>query len=363
MAKTTRQGRFSGLLGGLASLRPRVSRRTALEVSILGMIIVLAVLFRTMRVRWGAYMDAYDPLFQLRVTEYVVENGFKAWFTWHDTLSWYPWGRDIPHSSYPGTPFSGAFVYLVLNALGLKVTVHDVSLYFPVMMGAITCIVAYYMGKDLGGGSVGLFTAFFLAISGAFITRTYLGFYDTENIGLFGMTLTALFFLRSIDKNRSLRQKVAYGVGAGLSLGYIFASWGAARYVVGLLALFILASLVFNLYERRYLVSYALTMGVGYSIALLVPKLGLKYLSSMENAAAILLIMLLAVYETAKQRLEERQAKLLTWGLIIALVIGVFALDALGVIKPISGKFGRVFNPTGAPENPLVESVAEHKRG
>jgi asparagine N-glycosylation enzyme membrane subunit Stt3 len=141
MTKTTDQGRSGALTGALGSLMPRITRRTALELAVLGLVVVLAILFRAMRVRWGAYMDAFDPLFQLRVTEYVVENGFSSWFTWHDTMSWYPWGRDIATSSYPGVPFTGAFVYFLARALSLDVTVFQVCLYFPVLMGAITCIV------------------------------------------------------------------------------------------------------------------------------------------------------------------------------------------------------------------------------
>jgi dolichyl-diphosphooligosaccharide--protein glycosyltransferase len=362
MAKTTDHGRFGALTGTLGSLTPRITRRTALELAVLGLVVVLAVLFRALRVRWGAYMDAFDPLFQLRVTEYVVENGYASWFSWH-TMSWYPWGRNIATTSYPGVPFTGAFVYFLARALSLDVTVFQVCLYFPVLMGAITCIVAYFLGRDLGGSSTGLLTAFFMAISEAFIGRTSLGFYDTENIGIFGMTAIALFFLRSLDSDRSLNERLVYGVVAGLSLGYTFASWGATRYIVGLLILFVLTVLVSGRFERRHLLSYSLTLGVGFAIAVFVPKLGTRYLISTENIAAIFLGVLLVVYEVARQKLEERQTMLLIGGLVLALILGVFALEALGVTNPIAGKFLRVINPGGkASENPLSESVAEHKR-
>ena len=362
MAKNTDQGRFGALTGTLGSLTPRITRRTAIELAVLGLVVVLAVLFRVMKVRWGAYMDAFDPLFQLRVTEYVVENGFGSWFNWHDTMSWYPWGRNIARTSYPGVPFSGAFVYFVARAIGLDVTVYQVCLYFPVLMGALTCIAAYLLGRDLGGSSTGLLAAFFMAISEAFIGRTSLGFYDTENIGIFGMITIAYFFLRSLDGERGLKERLVYGVLGGLAMGYTFASWGATRYVVGLLALFIIVVLITGRFERRYLISYASVLGVGYAITLFIPKLGVKYLASAENIAAILLGLLLVAYEVARQKLDKRQTTLLLGGLVLALILGVFALDALGVSTPIKGKFWRVLNPLQSPSNPLSESVAEHKR-
>jgi dolichyl-diphosphooligosaccharide--protein glycosyltransferase len=365
MTKSTEQSKFSNLMGAMSSIvsfRPQLSRRTALEASILGMVIVLAIIFRVIRIQWGLYLDAYDPLFQYRVTEYIVKNGYSAWFTWHDTMSWWPVGRDVAHSSYPGVPFSAAFIYHLIHAFGYKVSVYNVCLYFPVLMGVVTCIVAYFLGRDLGGSSVGLFTAFFLAISDAFIGRTSLGFFDTENIGIFGMAATCLLFLRSIDKKKSLVQKIAYAVAAGFFLGYIFASWGAARYVVGLLALFILASLITNLYERSYLISYFITMGIGFLIALLVPKLGIGYLGSVENSAVMLLILFLVIYEMVRERLEARKARLLMGMLLLLLVVGVFALQYLGVIKPLTGKFLRLLDPREALETPLYASVAEHHR-
>jgi dolichyl-diphosphooligosaccharide--protein glycosyltransferase len=362
MAKSLGQGRVGNLLGNITSLRPRLSRRKALEISVLGMTLVLAVVFRVIRVRWGAYLDAFDPLFQYRVTEYVVKNGYAAWFNWHDTLSWYPMGRDIFLSSYPGVPFSAAFIYNLLQALGFKVSVYNVCLYFPVLMSVVTCVTVYFLGKDLGGSSVGLFSAFFLAVSEAFISRTALGFFDTENIGIFGMAATALFFLRSIEEEKQTTGRVAYAVAAGLILGYIFASWGAARYVVGLLALFMIASVITNIFERRYIVSYAITMGVGFNIALFVPKLGLEYLLSIENVAVIFLIAFVVIYEFVRNRFERRKALMAMGGLLILLVVGVFALESLGVIRPLSGKILRVVDPRGASKSPLYESVAEHKR-
>ena len=361
MARRLGLDRVGDILGNIASLRPRLSRRKALEASTLGMILVLAVIVRVIRVRWGPYMDAYDPLFQYRVTEYVVKNGYAAWFNWHDTLSWYPMGRDIAHSSYPGVPFSAAFVYQLLHILGFKVTVYNVCLYFPVLMGAITCVIIYFLGKDLGGGSVGLFSAFFLAISEAFISRTALGFFDTENIGVFGMAATVFFFLRSIYGNKPLTKRVAYAVGAGLFLGYLFASWGAARYVIGLLTLFLVVSLLLKLFDRRYLVSYGITMIVGFVIALFVPKLGMKFIQGVESMIVFTLIVMLAIYEFAKERLEERRVFILMGALLLLLVVGVFTLESLGVVRPIGAKFRRVLDPRGVTK-PLFISVAEHKR-
>ncbi len=77
-------------------------------------------------------------------------------------------------------------------------------MYFPVFMAIIVCILSYFFGKDFGGRAVGIFTALFMAISPTYLSRTVAGFFDTENIGIFGIIATPFFFLRSIRKENSM---------------------------------------------------------------------------------------------------------------------------------------------------------------
>jgi len=353
-------GAVSGILGRLAFFR--IGMRTVLSASALGLILVVAVIFRAMPIRYGVYFTAYDPLFQYRMTEYIVRNGFAAWFSWHDTLSWYPMGRNVAQSSFPGLPFSAAFIYNLLQVLGVKVSVHDICLFFPLLMASLTCLSAYFLGRDLGGNASGLLTAFFMAVSSAFMSRTSLGFFDTETIGIFCMVTISLLFLRSIEKDKPVEKRVLYAIAAGLSLAYLYASWGASRYITGLLALFMFASILIKLFDRRYLVSYGFTMGVGYFFALFVPKLGPTFLLSMENFAVLGFFFFLVAYDFMRERIQTKILMLMMGGLLILLVAGVFALQSLGLITSLSGKFLSVLDPSIRSEAPLLESVAEHKR-
>ena len=351
-----------GSLKTLAGLRLEIDRRRLVEFSALILILFVAVALRELPLRWGAYLTAYDPFFQYRVAEYVVENGFKAWFSWHDSLSWYPMGRDVPHSSFPGLPFSAAALYMALRALGVDVSLRDVCIHFPILMAAVTCIVVYLLGRDLGVGTIGIFASLFVAVSPAFISRTSLGFFDTENIGIFGMALTPLLFLRSIDRNRPLGWRLLYSILAGLSLAYLYASWGASRYVTGLLALYVLSTLFTGHYDRRILTSYCLTMFVGYLFAIFVPKLGPRFLLSVENITVLFLVLTLVAYEAIRRRIALRRLIIPSLILVVAVIGVAFLLQYLGVARPLTGKFLSVINPSKRPQSPLLESVAEHRR-
>ncbi len=347
--------------GRLSRLPFRLSRTKAIEVGALVVIIIIAILIRILPLQYGAYYTAYDPLFQYRATEYVVENGFRAWWTWHDDLSWYPMGRDVAETAYPGIPFSAALVYFLSNAVGIKASVYTVGLYFPILMASITCIAAYYFGKEVRGTATGLFAAAFLAINPTSIARTSMGFLDTENIGIFGMVVTGLFFLRATDNDKPLELRTIYGVLSGLSLGYIFASWGAARYMNGLLMLYMLVLIYTERLQIRHITSYALTIGFGYLIVYLVPRLGFSHIMKIDYLAASALTIIMLVYIFVKDRIDIRLIANIAGAIIIVSIIGIYLLPALGVNIPIGYKYLKVLNPFTSVEDPLYNSVAENK--
>jgi dolichyl-diphosphooligosaccharide--protein glycosyltransferase len=337
-----------------------LNRLNALEAGLLVIIAIVTILFRVLPYRYGAYLTAFDPLFQFRATEYIAENGFSAWGTWHDLNSWYPMGRDVPSSAYPGVPFTAAFVYHLVNTFGLSVSVHDVSLFFPIFMAVLTCIGTYFLGKDVNGKATGFFSALFLAINPPFIGRTAMGFFDTENIGIFCMVTISLFFLRSIDKSIKIRQRLTYSVLSGLSLGYIYASWGAARYMSGLLALFMIFLIITNKHEIHHLISYIYTIGIGYLIVIFVPRLGSRTLLSLDSLISFGLIVIFFGLLLFKEKIDQKLINNLTISTVILTIIGIFLLPAIGVNIPITYKFLSVLNPFTSPSNFLYQSIAEN---
>jgi dolichyl-diphosphooligosaccharide--protein glycosyltransferase len=344
--------------GFLSSIR--LSRAAAIEIAALGIVLAVAIILRVMPLRWGDYLNEYDPYFWYRISEYIAKNGYGSYFTWHDTLSWYPQGRDIALSSYPGNPFSAVFIYQLLNAIQIKVSLFSVAMYFPVFMTIVVCVVAYFFGKDFGGKAVGIFTALFMAISPSYLSRTVAGFFDTENIGIFGIVATSFFFLRSIRKENSLQKSVIYAVASGLTMGYAFASWGAARYISSLLLLYIGVMLVLGKVERRHIISYSITMILGFLIAIPIPRLGVSYVMNIENLAAIGAIGLLVAYETIKTKLPESKARLATVGLVVLGIAAIIILPYFGVGNPITGKFAKVLNPFEDASD-LYTSIGENK--
>ena len=357
--------------------RAKISRGSLLLMVTLILIFVSALMLR-LEPLFNAQpiVRAFDPWFQLKVTEYIADNGYAAFFTWYDNTTWVPWGRNMATSSYVGVPFTSAFFYFLLNGMGIQVDVLTVSLIMPAFMGALTAIVAFFLGRELANNTVGLFAAVFTAFIPAFLQRTIAGFYDNECIGVFAIVLTTFLFMRGLK-----RGSLPSSVGAGLALGYLQISWGAADFMLGLLALYGFLMLVIGRYSKRLLSSYLITIAIGMFIGGLIPRNGFGNLTDFSNLAPIGIGGLLVLYEVWNRVGKYREAtasalspymKPILVGLAapIAGVIGyLFYVGSTELtispynsnpILKIGAKFLTVINPFTRLDQRILASVAEH---
>ena len=53
-------------------------------------------------IRFESIIHEFDPWFNYRSTAYMTENGFYNFLNWFDELAWYPLGRIVGGTVYPG---------------------------------------------------------------------------------------------------------------------------------------------------------------------------------------------------------------------------------------------------------------------
>lgn len=368
--------KVSTILRKIPSFRPRVTHSSLIRGILLFLIIVLASTIRLLPLRWGFYLNEFDPYFHYRVTKYITDNGLMSIFSWHDYAGWYPHGRYMPPAINLGLTLTAATLYEILRFFGIPLLfssslnpldplasdpVYNLCVVFPIIMAALTCIAIYFFGRDLGGESVGLFSALLLALDSSHIGRTSLGWFDDETVGIFSALLAILFFSRSLDSKRSLRGSIIYAILSGLSLGYLCISWGAARYLVVMTALFSFILLLIRRYTPRLLISHGIIFAIALSIAAANPRTGLKFLLEMPNLSVYGVFFLLCIAEINRRVTTMKKRVFCTSILILMLVVAYVALLYAGLVKPLGGKFIFAINPTQRSTSPLFESVAEHK--
>ena len=286
-----------------------------------------------------------------------LENNGQGWINYQQ---WYPHGLNMGRS-LPALPMTAAALYIVISWLGVNIDLMSFAALFPAIMGAVSCLIIYFIGKDMGGKTVGLFAALFLALAPSFLQRTALGFFDTEVLGILGLLLFIFLFLRAIDETKSLRSSLLYSAGSGGALAYFIAAWGAAYYLLGLAVLFVFILILLKRYSQRLLISYSITFGLGLFIATKVPIISMNYITSGVVLPVAGVFILLCLSEILRHNLSARAKTWLTGGSLAVIVGGFVALWQLGFISGIAGKFLTVLDPFIRASAPLIESVAEHR--
>ncbi len=366
MGETLREklgNRFSGSSGfGI-----NISHGTIIAIAALATIMFIAFTIRMLPLRWESlttgtiYLNEFDPYYQLSITRHMVDYGLLSPYTdgWVNMMKWFPDGLDMS-TSLPSLPMTGAVLYGIVSVFG-QIDLMTFAAILPAVIAALSCFVVYFVGKDMGGRTVGLFAALFLALAPSYLQRSSLGFYDTEVAGVLGFVLFLFFFLRSMDAKRSLRGSLIYSVGAGLSLAYFICGWGAAYYALALAALFVFILVILKRYTPRMLINYSIIFGIALMIGTKVPYLGINYLFSGAVLPVAGVFVVLIIAELLRNNISMKNKLAFAAGSITLLVVAFAILLATGSLTELAGKFVTVVNPFIRGGEALVSSVAEQR--
>ncbi|MDQ3835711.1 MAG: glycosyltransferase family 39 protein [Thermoproteota archaeon] len=330
--------------------------RHLLVIAVLALAFSSALIMRFYPSKYGYYLNEFDPYFDYRATKYIVDNGLDAYWQWHDTMSWYPEGRNVPGTSQAVLHITAAYLY---QAFGRGMSLMDFTIAFPAIMGALTVVAVFALVRVLGGTSAGMFSALFMAFSPAIIQRGNLGWFKSEPLGLFFGILAMYLFISAI-KHKEIKYVIAKAVAGGLILGLANGAWGGIQYFSIPVSLFFIAIPFF----RRDL-TIPMYVAIAFTALTLItaaafPRpgpsfvLGLPGLAMMGGTA--FLVIAYFVKRISRPGVQIRNVAFLLAGFV---AVGVAFIAAGPYISP-SFRYLNAVNPFIGSIDPLVESVAEH---
>ena len=202
--------------------------RYLLIIGILVLAFSLSFMIRVQPLEYGFELNEFDPFFNYRATEFIVENGLPAYLEWHDDLSWHPYGRDVSATSQVMLHTTAATLYQIF---GMGSSLYDFTIWLPAVLGSLATIVIFAVVRTIGGTTAGLFASLFFAISPILILRGSVGWFKSEPLGLF-YGLLAVYLLLSGLKSDNGKISVAKIVGAGVLLAFGIASWGGIQFFI-----------------------------------------------------------------------------------------------------------------------------------
>ena len=327
-----------------------------LIIGILSLSFSTSFLLRSQPADWGWELNEFDPFFNYRATQYIVENGFDSYFEWNDHLSWYPDGRDVSHTSQIMLHITAATTYWIFGGGG---NLYDFTILFPVVFGSLSCIVIFALVRVIGGTTAGLFSALFFSISFPILVRGSIGWFKSEPLGIFFGLLAMYLFLSGIksDNSKIAASKVIF---SGVLLGFGFASWGGIQFFVIPLGLFII-SLPFLRNDSKFL-SWSIPLFIGSTIITTISfdRPGIEFLSSLGGFGLIIptlfMILLLLVKTFSSNSRRNMLLTLLTFSIIITSIF----LVGSEFLPSASFRYLNAINPFLTTTDPLVDSVSEH---
>ncbi|XP_065350852.1 dolichyl-diphosphooligosaccharide--protein glycosyltransferase subunit STT3B [Cloeon dipterum] len=315
-------------------------------------------------IRFESIIHEFDPWFNYRATAYMVQHGFYNFLNWFDERAWYPLGRIVGGTVYPGLMLTSGAIHHVLHSLNIPVHIRDICVFLAPVFSGLTAISTYFLTKELWSPGAGLFAASFIAIVPGYISRSVAGSYDNEGIAIFALQMTYFLWVKAVKTG-----SVFWASMTALSYFYMVSAWGGYVFIINLIPLHVFALLLMGRYSARVYTAYSTFFILGLLFSMQIPFVGFQPVRTSEHmASAGVFVLLNAIgaikYIQALISKSDLKALFLTVaaGAAGAVFLGVVGLTYLGVIAPWSGRFYSLWDTGYAKIHiPIIASVSEHQ--
>jgi dolichyl-diphosphooligosaccharide--protein glycosyltransferase len=274
----------------------------------------------------------FDPYFNYRTTKFLTEEGFYNFHNWFDDRAWYPLGRIIGGTIYPGLMVTSAFFFHILNFLNITIDIRNICVFLAPFFSSLTVIATYLLTKELRDSGAGLVAACLISIVPGYISRSVAGSYDNEGIAIFCMLLTYWLWIKAVKTGGILWSGLC-----AIAYFYMVSSWGGYVFLINLIPIHVLALMLTGRFTNKIYCAYSTVYCLGTILSMQIAFVGFQPIQSSEHMGALGvfgLCQLLAFYNYTKSKLTTEQFDILFRTAVMCL--GGAGLVA-GTILTISG--------------------------
>ncbi len=331
-----------------------------LIIGILAISFTICFLIRSQPATYGFELNEFDPFFNYRATQFIVDNGLGEYFDWNDDMSWHPIGRDVSATSQVMLHITAATLYQIFASSS---SLYDFTILFPVIFGSLSTIVIFALVRVIGGTTAGLFASLFFSISLPIIIRGQIGWFKSEPLGLFFALLGVYLFLSAI-KSRNKKCALIKLVSGGIIVTFGLSSWGGIQFFMIPLGFFFLA-LPFVRKDHGFLIWAIPVFTTSLLLsALAFEKPGTSFVFGLGGFSLIAPTAFLAICIII-QKISKEEKKLRNGlGFLAITIIAGLSIILSNLISSIinlpSFRYLNAINPFLTTTDPLVDSVAEH---
>ncbi|KAK4479131.1 hypothetical protein RD792_014642 [Penstemon davidsonii] len=345
-----------------------------LSFFILLLIGVLAFSIRLFSViKYESVIHEFDPYFNYRVTQFLIKNGVYDFWNWFDDRTWYPLGRVIGGTVYPGLTLTAGALWRIFHSLNIPLSVETVCVFTAPIFSAFASWAAYLLTKEVKGTGAGLTAAVLLSMVPSYISRSVAGSYDNEAVAIFALIFTFYLYIKTLNTG-----SLFYATLNAIAYFYMVCSWGGYTFIINLIPMHVLLCIVTGRYSPRLYIAYAplylrkMQVVLGTLLASLVPVVGFNAVMTSEHFASFLVFIIIHVVALVyyikgiltPQMFKVAVTLVVSVGLIVccAALAVLIALVASSPTKGWSGRSLSLLDPTYASKYiPIIASVSEHQ--
>lgn len=298
----------------------------------LAIIIVAAFLIRVVGQLDVVFVDGAvlfrgtDAWYHMRVVDNVLANFPKPML--FDPYAFYPDGGTVGYH-----PLMSWIITSISFIVGTS-KVEYVGAFLPPILGCLTLIPVYFLGKTLFNRTVGIIACVLIAVlPGEFLHRTLLGFTDQHALEVLLMVSTILFLVLAYKRNR-----IRYTIITGVLLGLYVLNWHGAAFLVFILGIWFWLQFLLDYLKGKpveplcklvaTIAGVAFVVSIGYvihSVDALITIVSLGLLALLPITFAVL-----------ARKIHNREVFLLVMGTVVPIGIAV----AFHFVPP-----GRILGP------------------
>ncbi|VDC05188.1 unnamed protein product [Peniophora sp. CBMAI 1063] len=315
-------------------------------------------------VNFESIIHEFDPWFNYRATRVLASKGFYEFWNWFDPTAWYPLGRVVGGTIYPGLMATSGVIYYTLQALHLPVDIRNICVLLAPGFSALTAWATYMFTKEMKDERAGLLAAAFIGIVPGYISRSVAGSYDNEAIAIFLLMFTFYLWIKALKDGSAL-----FGTLAALFYFYMVAAWGGYAFITNMIPVHALALIIMGRYTSRLYVAYSTWYAIGTLASMQVPFVGFQPVRTSEHMGALGvfgLLQIVAFVELVRAHVSSKQFNDLLYVSVIGAGLvgaaGIVGLTYMGWIAPWTGRFYSLWDTGYAKKYiPIIASVSEHQ--
>jgi dolichyl-diphosphooligosaccharide--protein glycosyltransferase len=381
--------------------------RYILIISILAIAFSVSFMMRSQGAQVGFELAEFDPFFNYRATNFILENGIPAYFEWWDDKSWFlniepktlgltdlppattcaptptldpppsdiacytpenvlnneeiNRGRNVSETSQTTLHITAAMLYKIFGA---GTSLYDFTILFPVIIGSLTVVAIFAVVRTIGGTTAGLVAALLFSVSVPIILRGFIGWFKSEPLGIF-LGLIAIYLCLSGIKSGYNKLSLIRIAGAGVVIALSMNAWGGSLFFLIILGLFFLV-LPFFRNDKKF-IAYAAAIFIFSTVAIFSQLDPASFGSHIINGylepgmLGLLLFGVLLFVSSCAVIQKIKQSFKTSYGLIILgsfSGIGFLVASIIGNVPSL--RYQTAANPFLVATDPLTESISEH---